>query len=236
MWSATQAAQQPQVEGNAWQRIDILPRQKLTQFITQRCVEMDECRDYIGAKEAVMGSKRKAAMEKAAEQARFHKRKARMRESLLSRHNALSALEEKSGVVKLRSDPVPLSGLDQTPFGLARSHRVSKRCRSLSRPKAQSIPMDPLNYSELKGLLMVEHPSAIAKLKRSVSNIHSYEQGDKDDYRPAVEDNYEGKEAMVAIDQFPNIPNSKGFCGKDLEAVKKAVEESGRSRLTKPTR
>jgi hypothetical protein len=183
-----------------------------------------------------MGSKRKAAAERAVEQTKFHKRKAHMRYSLLSRHNALLALEEKSGVIKLRSDPVPLSGLDQTPFGMARSHRVSKRCRSLSRPKAQLVPADPLNYSELKGLLMVEHPSAIAKLKRSVSNIHSYVQGDKDEDRPAIESNVEGKEAMVAIDQFPNITISKGFCGKDLEAVKKAVEESGRSRLTKPTR
>jgi len=42
MWSARQAAQ---VAENSWEKIEILPRQKLTQFITRRCVEMDECRD-----------------------------------------------------------------------------------------------------------------------------------------------------------------------------------------------
>lgn len=182
-----------------------------------------------------MGLKRKSAAESAVEQAKDQKRRTHMRESLLSRHAALSALEEKSGVVKLRVDPISLSAVTQTAFGLAKSHRVSKRCRSLSRPKAQHSPRDPLNYSELKGLLVVEYPSAIAKVKRSFSNIQSHVQMDKDEAKPPREGDIEGKEAMVAIDKFPNVLTSKGFCGKDLEAVFKPMEESGRTRLARPT-
>lgn len=44
IWTATQVAMNPQVPGNDWQRIDALPRRKLTQFITKKCLEMDECR------------------------------------------------------------------------------------------------------------------------------------------------------------------------------------------------
>lgn len=182
-----------------------------------------------------MGLQRQSAAESATDQARDNQRRNRMRKTLLSRHTAQSVLEEKSGVIKLRVDPISLSGVTQTAFGLAKSHRVSKRCRSLSRPKAQYLPRDPLNYAELKGLLVVEYPSAIAKVKRSVSNIHSHVQMEKDEAKPVREGDIEGKEAMVAIDQFQSVSTSKGFCGKDLEAVFKPVEESGRTRLARPT-
>ena len=40
---SSHTSSRPQVPINEWERLDHLPRQKLTQFITQKCIEMDEC-------------------------------------------------------------------------------------------------------------------------------------------------------------------------------------------------
>lgn len=175
----------------------------------------------------MLGSKRKSAEVTAEMQAKDQKRRAILRDVLVSRHSELATLEEKAGIIKLRYDP--LSDMTKTPFGVARRHPVSQRCRSLSRPKAPASPSDPMDYSELRGLLSAQHPTAVAKVKRSISHLTSLVPvNDHTEERKSVVD-VEGREEVEALAKLQAFTTSKGFCGKDLEAVYK--EDSRRTRL-----